>query len=234
MQDPTVALTPECIIVYPELFEPKSFNNSDPKYSAVFLIDQSADIAPLRGAVKAAAMRKWPGQQPDFYTKLNLPIKNGASKAIDKNGNPDATNFYHGRYYISAKSKWQPQIVNTFGEYITDLEDVYGGCVVKAYLKFFGYEFMGKLGVSPGLQAVCKIKDGDPIGGGRVNPKEVFGSLIKDRPDFGSREYNETGQQGVSGTRIIGPDQSPWQDNEPPQEPPMMREPGDESVDIPF
>lgn len=237
MHDPTMALTPEATIVYPELFEPKSFNNSDPKYSCTLLIDVSEDIKPLRDAIKMAAMKKWPGQSPDFYTKLALPIRNGASKAVDENGNPDSTNFYHGRFFLSAKSKWQPRIVNIYGEYISDPEEIYGGCVVQANLKFFAYEFMGKLGVSPGLQAICKISDGDPIGGGRVDPKQVFGAIIKDRDpaDVLSKEFNETGQQGVGTSRIIGPGQDPWE--EPPQEPEggMIRQPGDEDPnDIPF
>ena len=95
---------------------------------------------------------------------------------------------------------------------------------------------MGKMGVGAGLRAVCKVADGDPLGGGRIDTASAFNSIIKERetfqnnPPMDSKEYNELGQQGPN--RIVGPDVDPW---EPPQEPPggMMRQPGDED-DIGF
>ena len=234
MNDPTLVTTPEVTIVYPEVFEHVAFGNSEPKYSATFLIDSDVDIKSLRAAVKSAAYAKWPNQESDFYTKLQLPLRNGNSKAVDENGKPDETNFYFNRVFFAAKSKWQPSIINVYGDPISEPDEIYGGCVVRAHIKFYGYSYMGKLGVGAGLQAICKISDGEPLGGGKVNTKAVFESYLKERPEnpFETREFNETGQQGQSGNRIVGPDQDPW---EPKQEPPggMMRQPGDEE-DIPF
>jgi len=235
MQDPTISLTPPCTIVYPELFEPKAFKDNPPKFSATFLIDKAEDMSGLRNAIRAAAMKKWPSNPSDFYTKLNLPLRNGESKAI-KDGEIDKTNFYYGKIFFNAKSAWQPQIVNVYNEELKDENEIYGGCIVQAYIGFYAYDYMGKLGVGAGLRAVCKIEDGPPLGGGRVDTATAFNSVIKERetfqdnpPDFNSKEYNETGQQGQSGNRIIGPDQDPWEKQEP-------REPGVDAEDdgIPF
>ena len=211
MNDPKLVTTPEVTIVYPELFEPVAFGNSEPKYSATFLIDSNVDTKPMRAGIQAAAHAKWPNQTPDFYTKLQLPLRNGNAKAVDENGKPDESNFYFNRFFFAAKSKWQPAIVNVYGDLVSEPDEIYGGCVVRAHIKFYGYSYMGKLGVGAGLQAVCKISDGEPLGGGKVNTKSVFGSFLKDRPEtaFESQEYNETGQQGQSGNRIVPATENP-------------------------
>ena len=135
MQDPTIVLTPECTLVYPELFEPTIFGNeTEPKYKAMFLFDQGADMKPFREACRQAAYKK-------FGTGVNLknlkyPIKDGNQKAVDENGNPDKSNFYYNRMYINAKSKFKVPVVNVYNEEIQDEEEIYGGCIVRAYLQF--------------------------------------------------------------------------------------------------
>jgi hypothetical protein len=215
-QDPTVCLTPECTLVYPNLFEPSSYKNEEPTYSATFLISKATDIEPLRNAIRAAAATKW-GNNVKLST-LAMPVHDGDEKAIDENGNLNKDNFYYNMHYIRAKSKWQPPIVNIYNDGIIDENEIYGGCIVRAYFAFYGYDFMGKLGIGCGLRAVCKIEDGERLGGGRVDTSDVFSSVIQERkesfieepPDFNSREYNETGQQN----------------HEPSQEPPGGLEDG--------
>ena len=182
MKTDLLALTPEAIIVWPELFEPSSFNSSDEYYRATLLIEKDSDLAPLEQAINAAALKKFPGQSNEFYQQLRNPIRNGALKAVDDNGNPDLESFYYNRYFMNVKSKYQPQIVNIHGEAITDPGDIYGGCIVRAYLSFFGYTHAGNTGVSCSLRALIKIADGDPIGGGKIDTKAVFADVIKDKP----------------------------------------------------
>jgi len=91
----------------------------------------------LRSFFHTAARKKFPGQPEEFYKQLRKPIRSGAEKAVDDNGNPDPESFYHNRYFINVKSKYQPQIVNIHNEPITDPNDIYGGCVVRAYSGFY-------------------------------------------------------------------------------------------------
>ena len=226
--DETMVMIPESTIVYPSLFEPTSFKDEAPTYAATFLIPKTSDIKPLRNACRIAAIRKW-GQNVQTQ-QLRSPIRDGDTKAMDEDGNVDKTNFYYGNVFVRAKSKWSVPIVNTYNEEITDPDEVYGGCLVRAYVQFFAYDFMGNRGISAGLRALQKVADGDPLGGGRVNPKEIFPAQPKPEfkpPDMDSREYNETGQQGRSGSRIIGPHENPWPEDD------SIRQPGDED-DIGF
>jgi hypothetical protein len=199
MNDPKCYVTPNCTMVYPELFQPVAFGNQEPKYSAQFLIAKSNDVTPMREAVKAAAAAKFGTQILNNMGSLHFPVRDGDEKAIDKDGKVEPESFYYNMHFITGRSKWAPKIVNIYGDSITDESEIYGGCIVQAYFNFYGYDYMGKRGVSAGLQAVCKVEDGEPIGGGMVNTKEVFGNIIQPRPtvDFNSREYNEgPGQQG--------------------------------------
>ena len=180
MQDLTLVVSPECTLVYPSLFEPSSFKNEDPTFSATFLIPKSADLQPIREAVKAAAFGKW--GTGISLSSIRMPVRDGDEKAIDENGNVNKDSFYYNQWFIRAKSRWQPSIVNIYNMAITDPQEIYGGCVVSALLSFYGYDYMGNKGVGCGLRAVCKIEDGEPIGSGRVNTGDVFKHLIQDAP----------------------------------------------------
>lgn len=193
MKQDTLALTPEATIVWPDLFEPISFNDGDEHYRALLLIEKNTDLTPLVQAINAAARKKFPGQPEEFYKQLRKPIRSGAEKAVDESGNPDPESFYHNRYFINVKSKYQPQIVTIHNEPITDPNDIYGGCVVRAYLSFFGYNHAGNTGVSCSLRALVKISDGDPIGGGKVNTGAVFAGVIQKRPTVIENGAFETG-----------------------------------------
>ena len=208
MKDPTLYLTPECTIVYPNLFEPTAYKNEEPTYSATFLISKSNDLSELKEVMKNAAYGRF-GTQVQLRT-LQYPLRDGDKKAIDENGNPDKDNFYYNKHFIRAKSKFQLPIVNIYNEPITDESALYGGCIVRAYLSFYGYDYMGKKGIGCGLRAVCKVEDGEPLGGGRVNTAEVFSGILQEKDTF----LNTEPFQGM--------------DYEPPQEPVL------EPDDIPF
>lgn len=179
MKNDTVALTPEATIVWPDLFEPISFKGGEEHYRALLLIEKDADLTPINEAIRAAMLKKFPGQSEDFYERLRKPVRNGAEKAIDDNGNPDCESFYYNRYFINVKSKYQPQIVNIYNEPITNPDDLYGGCIVRAYLSFFSYDHAGNTGVSCSLRALVKVADGDPVGGGKINTGSVFAGVIQ-------------------------------------------------------
>jgi len=212
MNDETMVLLPDSTLVYPSLFEMSAYGDQEPSYSATFLISKKADIKLLRNACRIAAFKKW-GQNVQIQS-LRSPIRDGDQKAMDENGNIDKTNFYFGNFFIRAKSKYEIPIVNIYNEEIKDESEIYGGCLVRAYVQFFGYDFMGNRGVSAGLRALQKIEDGNPIGGNKINPKDIFPSQPK--PAFDP--------PGGMSERMDDPlrDSNPWGDNEPlPEEPPF-------------
>lgn len=178
MKKDTFALSPECTIVWPSIFEPESFKGGAEQYRAVLLIDKTADISALKAAIIAARDEKFPGKDNEFFKTLRYPIRDGAEKAVDKDGKLDPTSFFHGCFYLSVKSNFQPQIVDHFNLPIIDPKVIYGGCRVVVLLQFFGYDHLGNRGVSCFMRAVMKIADGSPIGGGRLDTGQVFADYI--------------------------------------------------------
>jgi hypothetical protein len=57
-----------------------------------------------------------------------------------------------------------------------DVEDISPGCIIRASVNFYAYDFKGKKGVACGLQNVMKVKDGEAIGG-KTMPEEDFGEF---------------------------------------------------------
>jgi len=204
MDDPKRYVTPHCTMVYPSLFEPSQFKKEEPKYSCTLLLSKSHDYRPMKESMKAAAAAKFGSNILTRLGELDFPMRDGDEKA---QGERD--NFYYNMHYMRVKSKFPPKLVNMYGEDITDENELYGGCIIKAYINFFGYDYMGKKGVSAGLLAICKIEDGEPLGSGMVDVKNVFGDVIQQRQevDFNSREYNELGQQNEGRGNRVGGDQ---------------------------
>ena len=178
MNKDTFAVTPECTIVYPSIFEPESFKGGEEKYRAVLLIDKTSDLSALKAAIIAARSVKFPGKDSEFFKTLRYPIRDGSERAVDKDNKPDPTSFYHNRRYLSVNSNYMPQIVDKFNQPILDPKAIYGGCRVVVAVTFFGYDRLGNRGVSCSMRAIMKIADGDPIGGGRLDTGQVFAAYI--------------------------------------------------------
>ena len=194
MREPNQYLTPAATLVYPSLFEPSAFGTEEPVYSATFLIPKVNDLQPLKEVIKQAAASKWGTQILKNMGSLRYPVRDGDEKAET----PDS--FYAGMYFVRAKSKWQPPIVDIYNEPITEPSELYGGCVVRAVLTVYGYDYMGNRGIGCGLRAIVKIDDGEPIGSGMIDTSEAFKGILKQKKeiDFNSKEYNEIGQQNES------------------------------------
>ena len=97
-----------CRISFAAIFEPKSINGSEAKYSVSCLIpkeDKKALLA-IHKAIEAAKedgkVRKWSGKVPP---NLKMPLRDGD---IDR---PDDEN-YTGCFFLNASSKDAPQVVD--------------------------------------------------------------------------------------------------------------------------
>ena len=165
-------------MVWPSILEPESFKGGEKKFRAVLLIDKTSDLSALKAAIIAARSVKFPGKDSEFFKTLRYPIRDGAEKAVDKDGKPDPKSFYYNRLFMTVKSNFQPQIVDKFNRPILDPKAIYGGCRVVMAVAFTGYDHLGNRGVSCSMRAIIKIADGDPIGGGKLDTGMVFAAYI--------------------------------------------------------
>lgn len=158
-------ITPEAIISYPHLFTPQAVKPGDPeKYSAALVFTDGTDLTPLKRAAVAAAREKF--SQADKLIKagkIKMPFRDDG----EEKGYPE------GSVFINVKTDSQPGVVSTIPDpdnggrptRIDDPEEVYPGAIVLASVVAYGWEYMGKKGVSFALNNIQKLRDGERLDG---------------------------------------------------------------------
>ena len=159
-QIPTKVVIP-CRISFANIWEPKSINGSEEKYSVSCLIPKSdkATLAKIQKAVDVAKEdakgKKWNGKIPP---NLKLPLRDGD---IDR---PDDEN-YAGHMFLNATSKEAPQIVDRKIQPILDPMECGSGDYCNVSVNFYGFAASGNKGIAVGLGNIQKVKDGERLSG---------------------------------------------------------------------
>jgi len=141
--------------IYPNVITPRAFKEGqEKKYSTMVVIDKT-DTATVEAILDKITAAKDAGKLKGTFKQ---PLKDGDAEF------PDDANF-KGKYFLNARSKFKPGVVDAYKKPITDPEIFYGGCYGRAVLTFLAYS-EGSKGVCARLKAVQKIKDGERVGGG--------------------------------------------------------------------
>lgn len=142
------------------LFEPKSINGSDPKYSVSIIIPKNdkKTVDMILKAVEEAKQEGLPKFGGKIPANLKTPLRDGD---IDR---PDDPN-YANSYFINTNSKNAPQIVDSRLQPIIERSELYSGCWGKISVTFFPFNVNGNRGIAAGLGNAQKIRDGEPLGG---------------------------------------------------------------------
>lgn len=136
-----------CRISFANIFEAKSINGGDAKYSVSCLIPKTdkETLLAIHKAVEAAKedgkTRKWGGKIP---AQLKTPLRDGD---IDR---PDDEN-YKKCMFVNATSKDAPQVVDRRVQRVTDPMMVYSGCYCNVSVNFYPFNANGNRGVAAGL-----------------------------------------------------------------------------------
>ena len=158
-----------CRISFANIFEAKSINGGEAKYSVSCLIpkEDKKTLLAIHKAVEAAKedgkTRKWGGKIP---ANLKTPLRDGD---IDR---PE-DEAYADSMFLNANSKQAPQIVDRQVQPILDQSEVYSGCYGRVSITFYAYNSNGNKGIAAGLGNVQKLRDGEPLGS-RANAKDEF------------------------------------------------------------
>ena len=145
---------------YANIWEPKSINGSEEKYSVSLIIPKSdaktiEEIQVAMEEAKQEGIAKFGGK---IQANLKLPLRDGD---IDR---PD-DEAYQGCYFINANSKDKPQIVDKKVKPILDPNEVYSGCYGRASINFYAFNQNGNKGIACGLGNLQKLEDGEPLSG---------------------------------------------------------------------
>lgn len=175
----TKVVTGEVRFSYVNVFEPKSINGSDEKYSVSLLIDKrdTKTIEAIERAIEAAKQAgaaKFGGKIPPV---LKLPLRDGDTER------PDDEN-YAGKMFVNANCKTKPGLIEKNGMEIIDTTEFYSGCYGKASVTFYAFNSNGNKGIACGLNNIMKTRDGEPLGG-RSRAVDDFANDIEEDDIFG-------------------------------------------------
>lgn len=145
---------------YANVWEPKSINGSDEKYSVSLIIPKSDTntIQEIKDAVEVAKQEgksRFGGKIP---ANLKLPLRDGDIERPEDEA-------YKDSYFVNANSKDRPQIVDKNVKPILDQSEVYSGCYGRVSITFYAFNSNGNKGIACGLGNIQKIKEGEPLSG---------------------------------------------------------------------
>lgn len=165
---------------YVAVWEPKTINGSDPKYSISLIIPKSdkSTVEKIRAAIKAAydegqAKLKGNGKSVPSLEVIKTPLRDGDLERPDDEA-------YKDSWFLNANSKTAPGIVDAELQPIIDRNEVYSGCYGRASINFFAYNSNGNKGIACGLNNLQKIRDGEMLGGGRASAEADFSDADDD------------------------------------------------------
>ena len=191
-------VTGEVRLSYANIWEPKSIQGSDPKYSCSLLIPKTdtKTVAAIEQAIKntlAESAGKFGGKVPPLGS-LKLPLRDGDAEK-DTETNPE----YAGCYFVNANNKTAPQIVERSAtgqiQPILDQNEVYSGCYAQVSIEFFAFNTNGNKGVGVALGNILKTRDGESLGGGAISAEADFGAVT----DFGRGGFAQAEEDDLLG-----------------------------------
>ena len=150
-----------CRISFANIWEPKSINGSEEKYSVSCIVPKAdkKTLAKIEKAIEAAKeagkSKKWGGKIPP---NLKLPLRDGD---IDR---PD-DEAYANAMFVNATSKDAPQIVDRKVDPILDPMECGSGDYCNVSVNFYGFNANGNRGVAAGLGNIQLIKHGERLAG---------------------------------------------------------------------
>ena len=174
MENLTKVVTGKVRFSYANVYEPKSINGSDPKYSVSLIIPKSdkKTLADIKAAIEQAkkdGVSKFGGKVP---ANLKLPLRDGdVDRAEDE--------AYKDSYFINANSKDKPGIVDKGVKPILDQSEFYSGCYGRASINFYAFNQNGNKGIACGLQNLQKLSEGEPLSG-RSRAEDDFSTADDD------------------------------------------------------
>lgn len=160
--------TPVFMVSYPQVFEPKAFNDQKPKYSITMLFDKKkTNLTELQKAAMKQAVEEF-GPKEEWPDSFKWPFRDGDKKK-DQDG-------YAGCTYVRASTLNKPGVVDKDVIQIDpDSGDFYAGCYAIATIVVKSYNKNGGTGVAMYLQNIQKVRDGEPLAmGGGAKAEDDF------------------------------------------------------------
>ncbi len=176
-KDPARLLTPQNgfprgRLIWARLFEAEAMEEgNEASYSCAILFKGDQNLKPIRKAIDAAIKDMGWKRLP---RKANVCLIEGdeiADLAEEYDYIEDGDVILKLRRY---EKYGQPQLWDQKVELIESPTEMYSGCHVVADVEFFGWERKTSAGVSCRLNGLQKVREDEPLGGGKANTEDSF------------------------------------------------------------
>ena len=171
-----VVLGPRTRFSFCNIWEPKSSNGGNPKFSMSTIIpkDDIQTVNAINRGVEAAyhegeSKLKGKGSLPPL-SALKTPLRDGDLERPDDPA-------YAGCWFMNANSDKAPGIVDVNAQPILDRSEVYSGCYGRVSVSFYAFNTNGNRGIACSLNNIQKCRDGEPLGG-RISAEQEFAAFI--------------------------------------------------------
>jgi hypothetical protein len=172
--------TPKFRMAFPNLITAQADASGKKSWSVAALFPVDADMTELRAEAKRIAEEKWGKNIP---ANLILPFADGNTKGkIDGNGQFKPYEGYKDTIVMNFKraattkngENTPPTIVAANPKTVlSDPKEVYAGRWARAVVNGFAYEYLGKKGVSFGLNHIQLLDHDTPLGTSN-RPEDLF------------------------------------------------------------
>lgn len=158
---------------YANVWEAKSINGGNPKFSVSLIVPKSdtVTVQKIKAAIEAAyhegeAKLKGNGKSVPPLAAIKTPLRDGDSERPDDPA-------YASAYFINANATTAPGIVDANRDPILTRSEVYSGVYGRASISFYAFNSNGNKGIACGLNNLQKVRDGEPLGG-RTSAEDDF------------------------------------------------------------
>ncbi len=169
-------LTPVGRVSFPHLFEPTLNDQGKKSWSLVLVFDKAAqatdEYKAMVAAVETAASEKFGQKIPSGVKRKSLEPKSGYPFTATAAKEQYFGWAEDGSVMVTLSSRYAPLALDRDKTELLDPEAIYAGCYARASYSCYSYSASGNEGVSFGLRAVQKVKDGEAIGGSRASAND--------------------------------------------------------------
>jgi hypothetical protein len=160
--------TPVARLSFVNFVTPKTNTGDDgserESYGCATLFPKGTDLKLLTEACEKHAK----AEKGDKWKRF---AKTPLRKQDDKVGDYDG--FVEGGWYMNNSSKYKPKATGRDKGDI-ELSAFYSGCYARLILRPYCFDNKGNKGTGLGIAGVQFIRDGEPLGGGGIDPNDVF------------------------------------------------------------
>lgn len=188
-------ITPEAILSYPSLFQPRAAEEGGtPKFSATLIFPAGTDVSDLKKQALAVAQERWGDKLKGAKIRTletqhgpaNFLVAGGLRVRLPWRDAPEdvaGKGYPEGSTFVNARSQSKPGVVDGQLNPVTDESRVYPGVIVRASLDFYAYSSSGNNGVAAGLGNIQILRDGDRLDS-RVNAADEFDAVAETVADL--------------------------------------------------